>query len=91
MKLTNHMEKYIDLSPISGFIGIVSFVATFFLVKFLIEKYKDPEDETLSEGNVIGITIAVSAVFALMSLMFYKKYLVHSGSKSLLNEGFYDP
>ena len=85
------MQNYIDFSGVSAAIGVVSFVAVFFIVRYIIQEYKDPENSTLTDNNIIGISIAASFVISLAALVSYKKYIVNADSHSLLRERFYDP
>lgn len=85
------MQQYIDMSYASMLVGAVTFLAVFFLVRFIVQTYTDPEDEKFTENKIIGISVGSAVACAILSLLVYKKYMVHKGSNSLLDEGFYDP
>ena len=83
------LSDFIDPSSSSLILAIVIFIACFFILKFVFEKYEiiDEESENyklVSYGSYVGISVVVVVIV----LMIYKMYLIRTGRATLLDEEF---
>jgi uncharacterized membrane protein required for colicin V production len=84
------IHKYVDTSSTSLGIVLVVFVAIFFLARYLLQTNLTEEKYNITDTHILGISFSIALIVALFIMVAYKKYLVHSGSKTLLEEKFYE-
>lgn len=90
------IQKYIDTSNTSLGMVLVIFIVVFFVVRYLLQTYLTEEKHgdtirkyDITDNHILGISFSVGLLIGLFVMVSYKKYLVHIGSKTLLEENFY--
>ena len=82
------ISYYIDTSYYSIAFGLIVFVLVFFMAKYLLTK-SDPEVQ--EEGlnyKILGSSIIIAIVVALVCLLGYKQFIIFRGSNEMIEEEF---
>jgi uncharacterized protein YacL len=83
----------IDKNSTSLFLGALVFALTFFILQSNYERISDRLEDHIEynkyfDQKVYAIFISVSLFVSLLFMVFWKRYLVESGSKVYIDEPF---